>query len=62
MEIFSSQNQIRRIIVKRIITTILTLAVMAALSISPAFAAEKGGCCDGGSCCGQCCKDHQQKA
>ncbi|HJZ99189.1 MAG TPA: hypothetical protein VKE70_21915 [Candidatus Solibacter sp.] len=48
---------------KRIITTILTLAVMATLSIGPTFAAEKGGCCDGGSCCGQCCcKDHPQKA
>jgi len=48
---------------KRIVTTLLTLAAVAALSIGPSFAAAKGGCCDTGSCCDKaCCKGKHHKA
>jgi hypothetical protein len=54
----NNQDQIdRRIAMKRIMTSILTIAAVAVLAVGPSFAAGKGSCCDGGACCNNgCCK------
>jgi hypothetical protein len=48
---------------KRMITSLLTLAAVAALAIGPSFAAQtKGDCCDSGACCDRgCCKSKHLK-
>jgi len=45
---------------KKLVTSILTIAAMMALTIGASFAGPtKADCCDGGACCGgACCHSH----
>jgi hypothetical protein len=45
---------------KKIAISVLTLAAVLLLSLSPAMALVSGDCCNGQSCCGQaCCHQHR---
>jgi hypothetical protein len=47
---------------KKIVTTIVTLAALMALTIGASFASPKADCCNGGTCCngGACCHTHHR--
>lgn len=44
---------------KKLVTSVVTIAAMMALTIGASFATPKADCCNGGSCCpGACCHTH----
>jgi hypothetical protein len=47
---------------KKLVTSIVTIAAMMALTIGACFATPKAACCNGDACCkgGACCHRHQK--